>query len=185
PFRIRRRAVAGRARRVHHRARLFQRQCHQERDPRSGRVLRRQRQPANRRRTSPARQSQGLNFQGGHFYRYNSGMRMQLAALLACASALSLAADWKPADNPLTTPWTAKVTAEHALPEYPRPQLVRTKWTNLNGLWDYAIRPKGEDRPAQFEGKLLVPNCAGRSVRRQAAGAVCRGIGALRSQAPA
>ena len=66
-------------------------------------------------------------------------------------------ADWKPADSPLTTPWTGKVTAEHALPEYPRPQLVRTKWTNLNGLWDYAIRPKAEHRPAQFEGKLLVP----------------------------
>ncbi len=84
-------------------------------------------------------------------------MRMKLAALFVCAPALSLAADWKPADNPLTTPWTGKVTAEHALPEYPRPQLVRPKWTNLNGLWDYAIRPKAEDRPAQFEGKLLVP----------------------------
>src|ERR1035441_9035717 len=87
-------------------------------------------------------------------------MRMQLAALLVCAPALTLAADWKPADNPLTTPWTAQVTAGHALPEYPRPQLVRTRWTNLNGLWDYAIRPKAEDRPAQFEGKLLVPLAA-------------------------
>ena len=84
-------------------------------------------------------------------------MRMQLAALFVCAPALFWSADWKPADNPLTTPWTGKVTAEHALPEYPRPQLVRPKWTNLNGLWDYAIRPKAEDRPAQFEGKLLVP----------------------------
>jgi beta-galactosidase/beta-glucuronidase len=84
-------------------------------------------------------------------------MRKQLAALFVCASALSWSADWKPADNPLTTPWTGKVTAEHALPEYPRPQLVRSKWTNLNGLWDYAIRPKAEDRPAQFDGKLLVP----------------------------
>ncbi len=82
---------------------------------------------------------------------------MQLAALFVCAPALLWSADWKPADNPLTTPWTGKVTAEHALPEYPRPQLVRPKWTNLNGLWDYAIRPKAEDRPAQFEGKLLVP----------------------------
>ena len=82
---------------------------------------------------------------------------MQLAALFVCAPALLWSADWKPADNPLTTPWTGKVTAEHALPEYPRPQLVRPKWTNLNGLWDYAIRPKAEDRPAQFDGKLLVP----------------------------
>ena len=76
---------------------------------------------------------------------------MQLAPLFVCAPALILAADWKPADNPLTTPWTAQVTAGRALPEYPRPQLVRTRWTNLNGLWDYAIRPKAEDRPTLFE----------------------------------
>jgi len=81
----------------------------------------------------------------------------RLAALLLSGALFSFAADWKPADNPLTTPWTAKVTAEHALPEYPRPQMVRSKWTNLNGLWDYAIRPKNDGRPEQFEGKLLVP----------------------------
>jgi beta-galactosidase/beta-glucuronidase len=84
-------------------------------------------------------------------------MRNYTAALIFCAFAPSFAADWKPSDNPLTTPWTSKVAAEHALPEYPRPQLERAKWTNLNGLWDYAIRAKGEARPAQLEGKLLVP----------------------------
>jgi beta-galactosidase/beta-glucuronidase len=80
---------------------------------------------------------------------------MRILALLA---ALTLhAADWKPADNPLTTPWTAKVSPTNALPEYPRPQLTRPKWTNLNGLWDYAITPKDAARPTQFEGQLLVP----------------------------
>src|ERR1043166_9065570 len=83
-------------------------------------------------------------------------MITRIAALAVFGSAL-YAADWKPADNPLTTPWTAKVSADRVLPEYPRPQMMRTKWTNLNGLWDYCIRPKDEDRPAQFEGKLLVP----------------------------
>ncbi|HEY1496778.1 MAG TPA: glycoside hydrolase family 2 TIM barrel-domain containing protein [Candidatus Solibacter sp.] len=84
-------------------------------------------------------------------------MRIHTAALVFCAAASLAAADWKPADSPLTTPWTAKVAAERVLPEYPRPQLERAKWTNLNGLWDYAIRTKGEGRPAQFEGKILVP----------------------------
>src|SRR5436305_1910829 len=84
-------------------------------------------------------------------------MRFRLALALACAFTLVHAADWKPADNPLTTPWTSKVTAEHALPEYPRPQMVRPKWTNLNGLWDYAILAKDAARPTQFDGKLLVP----------------------------
>ena len=96
---------------------------------------------------------------------------MQLAALFLCASALSLAADWKPADGPLTTPWTAKVTAGNALPEYPRPQMVRAKWTNLNGLWDFAIRAKADD--------------AAREVGRQDPGALRRRIRALRRQAPA
>jgi hypothetical protein len=88
---------------------------------------------------------------------HNQFMRIRLAVLTASVAASCVAADWKPADSPLTTPWTANVKAESALPEYPRPQLTREKWVNLNGLWDYAIRPKDEGQPAQFEGKLLVP----------------------------
>src|SRR5215471_6710574 len=84
-------------------------------------------------------------------------MQLKLAALLFGCAALCLAADWKPADNPLTTPWTAKVQPQSAWAEYPRPQLTREKWTNLNGLWDYAIRPKDAGQPTAFEGKLLVP----------------------------
>src|SRR4051812_3739240 len=84
-------------------------------------------------------------------------MRFRLPIALVCALALGHAADWKPADNPLTTPWTAKVKAEAPLPEYPRPQMVRAKWTNLNGLWDYAIVARDADRPSTFDGKLLVP----------------------------
>ncbi|MDE3164579.1 MAG: hypothetical protein KGN36_02150, partial [Acidobacteriota bacterium] len=63
-------------------------------------------------------------------------MRILLAALLATAAS---SADWQPAPAPLTTPWTAAVQPDRPLPEYPRPQLVRPRWTNLNGLWDYAI----------------------------------------------
>src|SRR6516162_1583766 len=84
-------------------------------------------------------------------------MRIPPAVLAACLITSLHAIDWKLADNPLTTPWTANVKPEAALPEYPRPQLVREKWTNLNGLWDYAIAPIDAARPAQFDGKLLVP----------------------------
>lgn len=59
----------------------------------------------------------------------------------------------------LTTRWTKSVTAENAHREYPRPQLVRDKWQNLNGHWQYAIRPIAAQQPAadQFDGQILVP----------------------------
>jgi hypothetical protein len=65
--------------------------------------------------------------------------------------------DWKPAAGPLMTRWAKDVTPDKALPEYPRPQMVRKGWTNLNGLWDYAIAPKADAQPASYAGKILVP----------------------------
>lgn len=43
------------------------------------------------------------------------------------------------------------------LPEYPRPQLTRPNWQNLNGWWEYAILPREQTHPEQFEGQILVP----------------------------
>ncbi len=77
-------------------------------------------------------------------------------ALLSAALPL-LSAEWKAAPSTLTTPWTAEVQPGNALPEYPRPQMVRKQWVNLNGLWEYAIEPKEQGRPQQFEGQILVP----------------------------
>jgi hypothetical protein len=47
---------------------------------------------------------------------------------------------WQPKTPPLSTPWTDQVGPRNALPEYPRPQLVRSRWLNLNGVWDYTGR---------------------------------------------
>jgi beta-galactosidase/beta-glucuronidase len=79
-----------------------------------------------------------------------------LALVLPTAGRI-VAADWKPAQGPLATRWAKDVSPDKALPEYPRPQMVRKEWQNLNGLWDYAIRPKVEDRPEKFDGRILVP----------------------------
>lgn len=38
----------------------------------------------------------------------------------------------------LSTQWTSKVNPDNPLPQYPRPQLTRTQWQNLNGRWDFA-----------------------------------------------
>lgn len=63
---------------------------------------------------------------------------------------------WKIQENPLLTEWASKVDPLMPWPEYPRPGMVREKWINLNGLWDYAITPRDE-KPSKWDGKILVP----------------------------
>jgi len=82
-------------------------------------------------------------------------MRLAIALSFMCFSSLS-GADWKIADNPLTTQWTEDVNPAHPLPEYPRPQMARKDWINLNGLWDYAIRPQSTT-VTTYDGRILVP----------------------------
>ena len=69
---------------------------------------------------------------------------------------LLLAAAWQPAEGPLKTRWAKDVSPENAHPEYPRPQMVRKEWLNLNGLWDLAITAKDATR-ATFQTQILVP----------------------------
>lgn len=78
-----------------------------------------------------------------------------LAMTLSCTSAD--AAEWKPQSVEVMTPWAANVDPRNPLPEYPRPQMKRSAWQSLNGLWDYAIVPEKAARPAQFAGQILVP----------------------------
>ncbi|MEC5127561.1 sulfatase-like hydrolase/transferase [Verrucomicrobiales bacterium BCK34] len=58
----------------------------------------------------------------------------------------------------MRTPWAEKVTPENVWDAYPRPQLRRDKWTNLNGMWNYAVVPKGGNEvPGNWDGEILVP----------------------------
>ena len=50
-------------------------------------------------------------------------------------------AQWKPVEGQLMTRWAKDVSPGNVWPEYPRPQMTRDQWQNLNGLWDYAITP--------------------------------------------
>src|SRR4051794_28023673 len=57
----------------------------------------------------------------------------------------------------LKTKWTADVNPDRPLPEYPRPQLERKQWTNLNGPWSYALVDASAPRPASFDKTIIVP----------------------------
>jgi len=57
----------------------------------------------------------------------------------------------------LLTRWAAEVSPENVLQEYPRPQMVRKTWQNLNGMWDYSVLPLDSNEPVEWQGKLLVP----------------------------
>jgi len=65
-------------------------------------------------------------------------------------------AGWEISDNPLFTRWSEDIDPDRPWPEYPRPDMQRDEWLNINGLWQYAVTPKGSE-PEQWEGKILVP----------------------------
>ena len=52
--------------------------------------------------------------------------------------------------GPIMTKWGRAVTSENAWRGYPRPQLERDTWMNLNGEWDYAITPANAPQPTRM-----------------------------------
>ena len=79
-----------------------------------------------------------------------------ISAAVSCA-VFERQPEWHPADGPLMTRWAQDVTPNAVLPGYPRPQMVREAWQNLNGLWDYAVREKNQTHVKTYDGKILVP----------------------------
>ncbi|MFI1732269.1 PA14 domain-containing protein [Streptomyces acidicola] len=59
----------------------------------------------------------------------------------------------------LRTRWADDVGPDNALPEYPRPQLTRDAWQNLNGRWQFAAAEAGEQPPVgkTLQERILVP----------------------------
>ena len=78
-------------------------------------------------------------------------------SLFALISLPAIGGDWKMASGLMETRWAKDVSPTNALPEYPRPQLVRSDWQNLNGLWNYAIFEKNAAAPETYDGNILVP----------------------------
>ena len=76
------------------------------------------------------------------------------ASLLAVTAAF--AQEWAPVGENIRTPWAEQVDPSAPLQAYPRPQMVRQDWMNLNGLWNYAITDASSET-FDAQGKILVP----------------------------
>lgn len=57
----------------------------------------------------------------------------------------------------LKTRWADEAMCDLPLPEYPRPQMVRENWLNLNGMFDFAITDDDEEWCDEYEDKIRVP----------------------------
>ena len=88
----------------------------------------------------------------------------QFSILFACAVILSAlsqgdALAWQAKKAPLMTRWAKQVNPNKPLPEYPRPQLVRSEWLNLNGVWEYQPGTASDAAPVgkKLSGQIVVP----------------------------
>ncbi len=91
-------------------------------------------------------------------------MKTRSILLILAALALGLVSckqepvtGWAPAGDNIKTRWAAEVSPANVHPEYPRPQMVRSDWKSLNGLWDYAITPIAATAMPEADGQILVP----------------------------
>jgi hypothetical protein len=80
-----------------------------------------------------------------------------LAVVLSIGSFVQ--ADWKPAAGPLMTRWAKDVSEDKVHAEYPRQQMVRKDWLNLNGVWQVQLGAVGEAPPVgqDLPDRILVP----------------------------
>ncbi|MBO5498638.1 MAG: beta-galactosidase [Bacteroidales bacterium] len=76
------------------------------------------------------------------------------ALLTSCSGAGER--NWAPVGDRIMTVWGESLDPSDVLSEYPRPQMERGEWMNLNGLWEYAITP-AEAEPEKMDGNILVP----------------------------
>ena len=79
-----------------------------------------------------------------------------VSILVLSMTVAAFAQKWAPVGENIKSPWVEDVNPAAPLPEYPRPQMVRADWMNLNGLWNYAITEASADY-LKAEGKILVP----------------------------
>src|SRR5260370_9897681 len=80
-------------------------------------------------------------------------------ALVLCLVVVGKVGAWQMKQAPLMTQWAALVDTNNPLPEYPRPQMVRSNWLNLNGIWQFQARATTDPVPTNLtlSAEILVP----------------------------
>src|SRR5688572_30923343 len=64
---------------------------------------------------------------------------------------------WQKVRGRISSSWSDSIDPANPFPDYPRPQMERGNWTNLNGLWNYAVTVKDATNASSWSGKILVP----------------------------
>ncbi|MDQ3392871.1 MAG: beta-galactosidase [Bacteroidota bacterium] len=80
-----------------------------------------------------------------------------LLGVLAYPEGYAQTTAWTPVEGNIMSKWAADVQPQNVLNEYPRPQMVRQDWLNLNGLWDFSILSKEKAAPSIYNEMILVP----------------------------
>ena len=62
------------------------------------------------------------------------------------------AVEWQMKQGPMITPWSETIDVNNILGEYPRPQMKRTDYHMLNGLWEYAFVPADGSSSSEDSG---------------------------------
>jgi beta-galactosidase/beta-glucuronidase len=84
-------------------------------------------------------------------------MRRVLIASITLVLFHASFAQWKKIPGKISSSWSEKIDPANPLPEYPRPQMERGNWTNLNGLWNYAVTVRDAANASSWGGQILVP----------------------------
>jgi hypothetical protein len=94
-------------------------------------------------------------------FTVNGRLLFAMTAFFSFAATLvATAGGWQMKQPPLSTPWTSQVNTNTPLPEYPRPQMVRSNWLNLNGVWQFEPGITNTDpvpTNQTLSGSILVP----------------------------
>ena len=98
----------------------------------------------------------------GYFHAVDVGTTTIRASYQSLAAALTVTVTvmpWQPKQVPLMTDWAQQVNPTNVLPEYPRPQMVRSNWMNLNGVWQFQPGATNDPVPIglNLTNVILVP----------------------------